>query len=447
MNSIMTFVATGDYLQTRRVPSYQEPSFQEIAKLIGQADVRLTNLEMHVSYNEGTPNAISGGTHVQTTPDRLEDVVAYGFNVVGTANNHSMDFCHDGLLLTNKYLRDAGLLHTGMGANLFEAGRPVYLDTPSGRVALLSVTSSFHQTHLASEQRRDGKGRPGVNGLRHVKKHLVSQADFEVLKRIASQTEVNALYEMLVEEAFLSPLPEGVLPFGYDLYGYPAIFYAGEKEKLLTMPHEQDMKRLEASIDDATRQADYVIVSFHAHEMKGANKQLPADFVEIASRRFIDAGAHAVVGHGPHTLRGIEIYQNRPIFYSLSNFIFQDETLEVLPQEFYDANSFPQDMSIMQAMDSKTNQGTKGLLSIPEVMESVIASWSMENGQIKEITLYPIELGCGKKRHQNGFPELSRNEAIVKRVAELSKPYGTEIQVVEGIGVVHITQKKMGIKV
>jgi hypothetical protein len=34
----------------------------------------------------------------------------------------------------------------------------------------------------------------------------------------------------------------------------------------------------------------------------------------------LDAGADAVVGHGPHVLRGVEFYQGKPIFYSLGNF-------------------------------------------------------------------------------------------------------------------------------
>jgi Putative enzyme of poly-gamma-glutamate biosynthesis (capsule formation) len=32
-------------------------------------------------------------------------------------------------------------------------------------------------------------------------------------------------------------------------------------------------------------------------------------------------GADAVVGHGPHVLRGIEFYRGRPIVYSLGNFL------------------------------------------------------------------------------------------------------------------------------
>ena len=39
------------------------------------------------------------------------------------------------------------------------------------------------------------------------------------------------------------------------------------------------------------------------------------------ARAVIDAGADAVVGHGPHVLRGVEFYNGRPIFYSLGNFM------------------------------------------------------------------------------------------------------------------------------
>jgi poly-gamma-glutamate synthesis protein (capsule biosynthesis protein) len=36
----------------------------------------------------------------------------------------------------------------------------------------------------------------------------------------------------------------------------------------------------------------------------------------------IDAGADAIIGHHPHVVQGMEIYKQRPIFYSLGNFIF-----------------------------------------------------------------------------------------------------------------------------
>ena len=36
----------------------------------------------------------------------------------------------------------------------------------------------------------------------------------------------------------------------------------------------------------------------------------------------IDSGADIIHGHHPHVLQPSETYQNKPIFYSLGNFIF-----------------------------------------------------------------------------------------------------------------------------
>jgi poly-gamma-glutamate synthesis protein (capsule biosynthesis protein) len=36
----------------------------------------------------------------------------------------------------------------------------------------------------------------------------------------------------------------------------------------------------------------------------------------------IDQGADLIIGHHPHVLQGIELYHDKPIFYSLGNFIF-----------------------------------------------------------------------------------------------------------------------------
>lgn len=40
------------------------------------------------------------------------------------------------------------------------------------------------------------------------------------------------------------------------------------------------------------------------------------------SRRCVDAGADLVLGHGPHAPRGLELYRDKLIVYSLGNFLF-----------------------------------------------------------------------------------------------------------------------------
>jgi len=84
-----------------------------------------------------------------------------------------------------------------------------------------------------------------------------------------------------------------------------------------------------ARVQSAAAQADIVVAFLHAGA-EGAGKQHVPRGPESAfgeyrgdSRHFarvaIDAGADLVLGSGPHVLRGLELYKNRLIAYSLGN--------------------------------------------------------------------------------------------------------------------------------
>jgi poly-gamma-glutamate synthesis protein (capsule biosynthesis protein) len=77
------------------------------------------------------------------------------------------------------------MVHAGSGENYADALAPAYLDTPKGRVALISATSSARPNSRAGEQRPDMKGRPGVNLIRWINEWTVDAASFEALQRIA----------------------------------------------------------------------------------------------------------------------------------------------------------------------------------------------------------------------------------------------------------------------
>jgi poly-gamma-glutamate capsule biosynthesis protein CapA/YwtB (metallophosphatase superfamily) len=75
---------------------------------------------------------------------------------------------------------------------------------------------------------------------------------------------------------------------------------------------------------------DIVIVSFHGGAEGAQYQHVPRTYemfhgenrgdVYKFSHSLIDAGADIVFGHGPHVTRGVEIYKNRFIAYSLGNF-------------------------------------------------------------------------------------------------------------------------------
>lgn len=73
------------------------------------------------------------------------------------------------------------------------------------------------------------------------------------------------------------------------------------------------------AIQDARKNADHVVVIVHGgHE----HYQLPSTRMQDTYRFFIDAGADAVINHHQHCFSGMELYNGKPIFYGLGNFLF-----------------------------------------------------------------------------------------------------------------------------
>lgn len=314
----LTFTAAGDMLVQRRLPGGYD-GFQELAAFIKKGDVRYFNLETTLNRGEGWGNQYGGGSWLRAEPEVLEDAKRYGFNLMSFANNHSLDFSHWGLLETIKAADESGLPHAGCGRNLAEAAAPAYLDTPKGRAALIAVTTSFEDPSMAGEQTRRLMGRPGVNGVRHSEVFQVREEEMEMVKRLAGVTNINGYNDILRAEGYMPQLPEGTFALGKIL------FQTGESAKRITKVHPADMERVKKAIYEAENQSDYIIVAVHSHEIQGTEKETPDDFLKEFCRCCIDSGANAVVGHGPHLLRPIEIYKGCPIFYSLGDFILENE--------------------------------------------------------------------------------------------------------------------------
>lgn len=77
-------------------------------------------------------------------------------------------------------------------------------------------------------------------------------------------------------------------------------------------------------IEEAKANADYVIVYVHWGK---EYQEVPEAYQKTMARQYIDAGADAVVGSHTHCLQGTEYYKDKPIIYSLGNFIF-GQTIE-----------------------------------------------------------------------------------------------------------------------
>jgi poly-gamma-glutamate capsule biosynthesis protein CapA/YwtB (metallophosphatase superfamily) len=91
-----------------------------------------------------------------------------------------------------------------------------------------------------------------------------------------------------------------------------------------------DIPRARRLVQEAARKAEIVVVTFHGgaegsdktHVPQGSEYFLGENRGDLRrfSKAVIDAGADLVIGHGPHVLRGMEVYKGRLIAYSLGNF-------------------------------------------------------------------------------------------------------------------------------
>jgi poly-gamma-glutamate capsule biosynthesis protein CapA/YwtB (metallophosphatase superfamily) len=96
------------------------------------------------------------------------------------------------------------------------------------------------------------------------------------------------------------------------------------------VPNVNDLENAKRLVKEAKKNADLVVVSFHGGA-EGTDQQRVPNRTEIFAgeargnlplfaHTVIDAGADLVIGHGPHVMRGMEIYKDRLINYSMGNF-------------------------------------------------------------------------------------------------------------------------------
>jgi len=419
---VMTMVLTGDAIITRRLSPYQEPAFLQLIELIRGADVAFTNLEMLFHDYEPYPMHQSGGTYMRAEPALLKELVWAGFDLVSMANNHTGDYGVEGMRLTRRYVEAAGLVGAGVGEELAEAREARFLETANGRVALVSVASTFTEHSAASEPRAGVRGRPGLNPLRRQTVRVVTRDQLERLRGLLREMNLN--------------VPAG----GDSLRAFNTQFAVGDTPGVRSFPDPEDVEEIAAVVRNASRLAEFVLVSIHAHESGRTNAE-PAEFLPTFARAMVDAGADLFVGHGPHVLRGIEVYKGKPIFYSLGDFVFQNETVLRLPDENYRPYRLDQNAGVADFNDARYARGTRGFPAQREIWESVVAVARWRGDQLAALELHPITLGFGQPEPVRGRPMLADRELgrkIIGDLMERSRPFGTTIEWRDGIGVVKL---------
>lgn len=439
--------AAGDAMLSHRLSVYREERFLRLAEVLRGADASVCNLEMPI-HSLDMAHMLAEGSYGTSHPDTASELKWMGFNMVSTASNHVFDFGAPGMLASREKLDEAGMVHAGTGRNLSEARSAAYLDTARGRVALLGAASSFPEWARAGEQRHDFAGRPGVSFLRYETVHTLDERAFTEFQRLNAGLGFERVAEAQkrgghrgtagADEMYFQPTTK--LINGEEFPGVK--FVKGTQFGSKTTAHKPDLDDILRWVRDARRQADWVVFNLHAHEgpfpVPGDTRSVgpagvrdvPADFMVECAHACIDAGVDVFVSHGPHQVRGIEIYKGRPIFYSLGEFIFQNETVLRWPADSYRHYGLDNSATPADYNDARTGGGKKGFPANPDYWRSVVPVCEFKGGKLDTIELYPIDLGHGKSRTTRGRPLLAEGpiaERVIQDLQKLSQPYGVEI--------------------
>ena len=423
----LSLLLTGDSILQRRLNSRDDAELRPLFDKVRAADVAFTNLEGLANDYRGDPALESGGSHFGAPAWVLDELVAAGFDLFATATNHALDYSISGLLHTMEALEARGLSFAGIGRNLEDARRPCYHTAPAGTVAMISCCSTFAKGSEAAAQRPDLPGRPGLNPLHVETLHEVTEPQLALLREVAEQLGLEADRQQKIKSGFaFPPADPALVPFG-DFK-----FKSSNQARVRTTPNAKDVAAMIRWIEEARGLADLVVVSLHSHEQLGS-KETPAEFIGTFARQMIDAGADLVVCHGPHLLRGLELHDGKPIFYSLGNFIGQNELVAKIPADGYDRFRAAPDLTPGQVYQSRTKGDQAGFPADRRYWESIVPTLGYEAGPdgrmvLRSIELTPISLGWKDARHRRGRPRLAgaaEGRAILDRFAELSRPFGT----------------------
>lgn len=438
----ISIAVAGDTIPTRRWNMFREDRFLKIREILHGADAVFANLEtnVHKYLDGGHKPHEGGGTYLTTEPAILEDLKWLGVNLMACGSSHADDYGPDTILQTIEYLDAAGIAHAGSGRHLAEARAPGFLDTPRGRVGLIAAVEG--RDSRAGEQRRDTFGYPGTNGIRYREVYEVDLATLDAVKRAGRELGWD------LQRGRGGSAPPAADAKTYNFFGLT--FALGKQFEVRSLANKTDVAENMQQVRFAKEFADYAIASLHCHgqggptyktaELRSGVEEL-ADWAVDYAHQCIDAGADIFTGHGPQCQLGIEIYKNRPIFYGLGCFFHQLETLAYLPHEAYERFSLDDHSTAFDFIKARYAGGTKGHPADPLQWEQAFAVCDMTPDGLKEVRIYPIDLGYGKPRTMRGRPLLAEpevGERIIARIAGISKQYGTVVQYKDGIGIIRL---------
>ena len=485
-----TVVAVGDMIQVAPFAQSSGPDIAALVSLMRGADLTLANNENFI-VDFGSYRGPIG--HQRSPATIADDWHSMGIDMVTKANNHTWDGGEAGLWANFRELDRVGIVHAGADYSATEARLTRSFATPRGSAGLIGVYARSESTSRMSGIATGDPvyvTAPQLEQLRAMRDAIVARRGetpnpIEVPANNADEVTVfGTSFRLRGAEAADHPFAanqrrreqeRGEVTSktnDLNLITYNGVTaeqmaqlraIAGDtgtgdtleafrtRFKIMPGPGEYDYEMEPQSLRNILREIrtgkqfnDFLAVTAHWHQNRFAFQRYsndhdpPAFQIEFAHAA-IDQGADLFFAHGMHTLKGVEIYKGKPIFYGLSNFVFQSQMVRTW-SDHGDQPPAPLDGPIVG--EGETNAVYWSRLQQPANLVALLTQTRFDKGRLVEVRLYPVDLGpIDRPGSQFGTPRRpspAMARRILEQVIDYSRPFGTQIRVQGGVGIVHI---------
>ncbi|MBB3236832.1 CapA family protein [Phyllobacterium endophyticum] len=408
MKNDFVLAVAGQSLIKRDTRQASAPAFEEVKRLIKTADLAFTNFESTViGSHGGWP--LKGSFFGSSKPEMLDALTDIGFRALSLSNNHAFDLGPSGVLSTLDEATRRGFLHAGIGRNVTDAAKPGIGEIDGRSVAFVAMDGGPGPDFMYAADAGDSRPeRPGVNRIKISQILDVDTEAFQQLSIIRDRIGYTAVDLANDTQPNDTPTVDPQTEIGIA----GAIFRRSDRFGKTVRIDERDFARNLEAISAAANAGRLVVAYLHHHHWASDWLQVP-DWVGAFARKCIDAGASMFVSHGAPVLQPIEIYSERPIFYSLGNFIFHTRS----------------EVATWRRR---------------EVWESVVGlcAFSSDN-RLTGMKLYPVLIG-GEEALEDPVVERrlvphlavgASADRILQRLAAQSEKLGSRIEITDGVGI------------
>jgi poly-gamma-glutamate synthesis protein (capsule biosynthesis protein) len=303
----------------------------------------------------------------------LQAVKNAGFHIATVASNHMFDQGPFGVADTVGGLTDLGIATVGAGATITEARKPAIVEKNGVRVGVLAYNCVGPRESWATAVKA---------GTAHI--HVMTHYELE----------------------YASP---------------------GSRPAEFSFPHPDHLEAMENDIRQLRSQVDVVIVVFHKGMVRIPVKL--AHYERQVSRAAIDAGAHAVIGHHAHVLRGVEVYKDSPIYHGVNHFVavYADPKNATFAQggiNMHDRHAFRKAFREPAPNDRDPDSNFR---YAPEARNTMIAAMKLSKDGIESAGFIPCWINLAEQPEPLGRDDL-RGREVVAYISDITWGIGSDAE-------------------